>query len=428
MEINVNLMRTRADRWRSSKFVAVLAVWTAATAAGLSLVPATAAQAAVPGGVQAWGLNTSGGQLCNGGAANSSTPVAAAAPANANVTAISAGAFHSLAVISGAVFGCGVNRFGQLGNGTTVNSLSPVAAAAPANANIVAVSAGWDHSLALSTTGTVYAWGNDRWGQLGNNATPTAVAAPAIVAFPVGTPAMTAIAAGAYFSLSLDNTGQVWSWGYNLEGELGQPAAGFCILAPLTPCSATPVKVAAPANAGVTAIAAGADHGLAIIGGAVFSWGLNNYGQLGVAGNPPGCGANCPNSATPVAAAAPANAGVTAIAAGGMHSLAIIGGAVWGWGRNNQGQLGNGNAPTGTAVPVAALAPANANVSAIAAGWQHSLALTSTGGVLAWGWNASGQLGDGTLTNQNAPEALAAPFNAGVSLISAGYAHSVAVQ
>jgi alpha-tubulin suppressor-like RCC1 family protein len=369
MEINLNLMRTRADRWRSSKFVAVLAVWTAATAAGLSLVPATAAQAAVPGGVQAWGLNTSGGQLCNGGAANSSTPVAAAAPANANVTAISAGAFHSLAVISGAVFGCGVNRFGQLGNGTTVNSLSPVAAAAPANANIVAVSAGWDHSLALSTTGTVYAWGNDRWGQLGNNATPTAVAAPAIVAFPVGTPAMTAIAAGAYFSLSLDNTGQVWSWGYNLEGELGQPAAGFCILAPLTPCSATPVKVAAPANAGVTAIAAG-----------------------------------------------------------GMHSLAIIGGAVWGWGRNNQGQLGNGNAPTGTAVPVAALAPANANVSAIAAGWQHSLALTSTGGVLAWGWNASGQLGDGTLTNQNAPEALAAPFNAGVSLISAGYAHSVAVQ
>ena len=116
---------------------------------------------------------------------------------------------------------------------------------------------------------------------------------------------------------------------------------------------------------------------------------------------------------------------MTAIAAGGNHSLAVIGGAVLAWGRNNKGQLGNGGVAN-SAVPVAAAAPANANVVAIAAGWQHSLALTSTGGVLAWGWNISGQLGDGTLVDKNAPVAAAAPANANVSLISAGYAHSVA--
>jgi len=147
MEINVNLMRTRADRWRFSKFVAVLAVWTAATA-GLLLAPATAAQAAIPGGLLTWGDNTFG-QLCNGGAPGTITPTAVPG-VGAGVTAIAAGANHTLFVSGGAVFACGLNRFGQLGNnGAPVNSAVPVAALAPANANIVAVSAGWDHSLSL---------------------------------------------------------------------------------------------------------------------------------------------------------------------------------------------------------------------------------------------------------------------------------------
>ena len=406
----MNLMRRRTDPWRSSKFIAMLAVWTAATAVGLTLLPATAAQAAVPGAVLTWGSNDTS-QLCNGGGADSSTPVAAVAPANANVTAISAGAFHTLAVINGAVFGCGLNRSGQLGNNSVVNSAVPVAAAAPANANIVAVSAGWDHSLALTNAGTVLAWGQNTWGQLGDG-TLVNKTSPVPVAFPVGTPAMTAIAAGAYFSLSLDNTGQVWAWGFSGNGEAGQLARTVTQTA----------KVALPGGAIATAISAGADHSLALTNtGAVLAWGLNNYGQLG-------CGACGAVSAVPVAAAAPANAGVTAISGGGMHSLAVIGGAVFAWGNNMQGQLGNGNPPTGTAVPVAANAPANANVTTVAAGWRHSLALTNTGAVLAWGMNACGQLGNASTSGSSTPVATMAPANANVSLISAGYAHSVAVQ
>ncbi|HEY4938088.1 MAG TPA: cell wall anchor protein, partial [Actinomycetota bacterium] len=198
----------------------------AATAAGLTLLPATAAQAAVPGGVLAWGSDTPfqgkipgtlPGQLCDGGAADQPVAVPAAAPANANVTAISTQKDHTLAVIGGAVFACGLNRFGQLGDNTVANKAVPVAAAAPANANITAVSAGWDHSLALSVTGTVYAWGQNRWGQLGDG-TLVDKNAPVAVGFPAGT-VITAIAAGAYFSLSLDSSGQVWGWGFSGYGE-----------------------------------------------------------------------------------------------------------------------------------------------------------------------------------------------------------------
>ena len=272
-------------------------MWTAATAVGLTLLPATAAQAAIPGGVQAWGYNGFG-QLCNGGAANSSTPVAAVAPANANVTDISAGAFHTLAVINNAVFGCGLNRFGQLGNGGVANSAVPVAAAAPAGVVFSAVSAGWDHSLALSTTGTVWSWGYNFWGQLGlgtqGPGDPARLTPFPVNSFPPGT-VITAIAAGADFSLALDSTGAVWAWGANGFGQLGQPAAGPGV-------SSTPIQTAAPANAGVTAIAAGACHGLAVKGGAVLAWGYNGFGQLGN-------GVFGGVAPAPVAVAAPANAG-----------------------------------------------------------------------------------------------------------------------
>lgn len=414
---------------------------------------ATSAQAAVPGALLAWGSNTPfqgaparpAGQLCTGGA-DTATPTAAAAPANANVTAIAAGAQHSLMVISGAVFACGENGFGQLGNGGFANAALPVAAAAPATAGVVAVSGGWSHSLALSTTGTVYAWGNGAYGQLGTGAAGCAVtplpagpscpssATPTVVAIP-GNPVITAIAAGSSFSLALDSTNQVWAWGRNLEGELGN---GTVVSTNI------PQHVNLPAT--VIKIAAGANHGLAIVGassaatsGAVWAWGLNNFGQLG--NNPGACAVNCPNffSSTPVAAVAPANAGVTDIAGGGAHSLTIIGGAVWAWGRDNQGQLGCGGCAN-TGVPVAAAAPANAGVTHIAAGWQHSLAViptstsTTDGPVWAWGWNRDGELGNAPggcppgCASSGVPVAAVAPANANVSLIAGGFAHSLAVQ
>ncbi|HEY2666479.1 MAG TPA: hypothetical protein VGK51_06550 [Actinomycetota bacterium] len=393
---------------------------------------ATAAQAAAPGPLFAWGQDAFG-QLCDGAAlpgGNQAAPVAAVAPANAGVTDIAAGAFHSLGVVGGNVFACGRNRFGQLGNnGAPVSSSVPVQVCAPAPAacpgsalaGISEVSAGWDHSLALDTTGTVYAWGFNGFGQLGNNPAgcvpggapvcPNS-AVPVLVAFPPGTPPMIDIAAGSNFSLSLDNTGQVWSWGYNgVQGELGQ-GAGW----PIGPwATKVPAKAVAPANANVTAIEAGADHSLALTNtGGVLCWGLNNWGQCANAGGPvPGAVAGIP--------------AMTDIAGGGLHSLALdTTGQVWSWGWNRKGELG---APCALGAVCAPQAVAGAGgVSDIAAGWQHSLAITTPGGaVLAWGWNASGQLGNNAFIDSNAPVNVLAPCNAGVSLIAAGYAHSLCV-
>jgi alpha-tubulin suppressor-like RCC1 family protein len=123
---------------------------------------------------------------------------------------------------------------------------------------------------------------------------------------------------------------------------------------------------------------------------------------------------------------APAATWITAIAAGGFHSLALTStGAVLAWGRNVSGQLGNGTT-TDSNTPVAVSAPATSGITAIAAGDGHSLAVTSTGAVLAWGFNADGELGNGTTTDSNTPVAVSAPATSGITAIAGGGQHSLA--
>jgi alpha-tubulin suppressor-like RCC1 family protein len=143
--------------------------------------------------------------------------------------------------------------------------------------------------------------------------------------------------------------------------------------------------------------------------GTGLAWGRNVEGQLGNGTNT--------NSTTPVNVQLPAGTTITAIAAGSQHSLALTStGAVLAWGRNVFGELGNGtNTNSNTPVPVSAPA-----TSAITAGGFHSLAVTSTGAVLAWGDNVSGELGNGTNTNSNTPVPVSAPATSGITAIAAG--------
>jgi alpha-tubulin suppressor-like RCC1 family protein len=315
-----------------------------------------------------------------------------------------------LGVVGGNVFACGFNGFGQLGDGTLVSKSSPVAVCAVmpappppcspgagnALAGIVAVSAGFYHSLALSGGGTVFAWGYNAYGQLGPVPVPgpgVLSPIPVVVPFPPGT-TIVAIAAGANFSLALDSMGNVWSWGFNGNLELGRPTGG-----PFDPGPA----VALPG--GITAIAAGADHALALTGpGGVLCWGLDNVGQCSNGGG------------LPKAVPAPP---MTAIAGGGLHSLAVGGGSVWSWGLDDKGQLGH---PPSPPAPVPGLP---AGMVAVAAGWKHSLATTGGGAVFAWGWNASGQTAPGAPFG--IPTPVPGPCSGGVTLIAAGYAHSLCV-
>src|SRR5450759_488100 len=126
--------------------------------------------------------------------------------------------------------------------------------------------------------------------------------------------------------------------------------------------------------------------------GSAWAWGYNVYGQLG--------NGTTTNSSTPVAVTN--GTSVTAIAGGASHSLALTStGQVLAWGDNGDGEQGTGNGTTNSSIPVAVSLPSGTTVTAIAGGGRHSLALTSTGQVLAWGYNGYGELGNGTLFQSN---------------------------
>jgi len=346
-------------------------------------------------GLFAWGRNNYG-QLGLGDTAQHNDPTAVSGMTRVGIIAISAGADHSLAIASnGYVYAWGNNNFGQLGDGTTTSRTTPVqvkGAGGSGNLTAVAVAAGGNHSLALMNNGRVYAWGDNTFGQLGDDTTTnrsTPVQVKGMNYFELDY--VTAIAAGSGSSYALSGNGYVWAWGHNNAGQLGDGT---------TTNRSTPVWVRGVGGAGelayVTAIAAGSDHALALRDdGTVVAWGYNYYGQLG------------DNTTTtrrwPVQVRGPGSAiyltNVTAISAGSAHSLALAdSGTVYAWGWNEYGQLG-GDTTTNSSRPVRSYGAGN--FVAIAAGYYHSLAIRADGEVIAWGRNGSGQLGDGTTTNRS---------------------------
>ena len=210
----------------------------------------------------------------------------------------------------------GNNHFGQLGNGGTTNSTTPVAVIGISDAT--ALSVGYSHSCAITGEGTVKCWGSNSFGQLGdggtNSTTPVTVS---------GINDATALSAGQMHTCAITSQGAVKCWGENRNGKLGNGGGAI---------STTPVAVSGISNA--TAVAAGVEHTCAITGeGTVQCWGWNGFGQLGTG--------STTSSTTPVTVGGISNA--TALAAGHAHTCAIInGGMLQCWGNNRYGQLGNG--------------------------------------------------------------------------------------
>ncbi|WP_390897265.1 RCC1 domain-containing protein, partial [Salinispora arenicola] len=207
-------------------------------------------------------------------------------------------------------------------------------------------------------------------------------AVPLMVAIVLGTASVGAarVLAQGVPSAAAGPPGTGLAWGNNSDGELGDGT---------TTDSSTPIAVDLPADTTITAIAAGTAYGLALTSaGTVLAWGDNSAGQLG--------DGTTTDSSTPVAVDLPAGTTVTAVAAGDRHSLALTSaGTMLAWGENFIGQLGDGTT-TPQKHPRCG-GPANRHHDhRHAAGDRHSLALTSTGTVLAWGDNSAGQLGDGT--------------------------------
>jgi alpha-tubulin suppressor-like RCC1 family protein len=336
----------------------------------------------------------------------------------------------------------GENASGQLGDGTregpekcgpsknTPCSTTPVQVSKLSG--VVAVAGGDQHALALLEDGSVWAWGVNGKGQLGDGKAGLPEDVPVKV---IGlTERVTAIAAGAEFSLALLESGKVVAWGANESGELGDGS---------TTSSDVPVEVTGLGEK-VKAIAAGStgQFALALLeSGKVVAWGTNGSGQLG---NGTTKGSEVPHEVSGLSEK------VTAIAAGGIVSLALLeSGKVVAWGNNNYGELGNGTTTNSSVpVPVSGLS----GVAAIAAGEVSSFALLSgTGKVMAWGHNEVGELGDGTSTGPEmcgtlfaacakVPVAVCArhgmeppgtcpsgPFLSGVTAIGAGAQNGVAL-
>jgi len=264
---------------------------------------------------------------------------------------------------------------------------------------VVQVTGGGNHSLALMADGTVWAWGANGAGQLGQGF--ASLVEPMLVQV-VGLTGVTYIVAGVNHSFALRADGTLWAWGNNIWGELGDGTRSNQRLSPVQVIGLTDI----------VAVSAMVHHSLAArADGTVWMWGANLFGQLGNVGS---------FVDTPVQKAGLTD--VVAVAAGGTHNIVKRSdGTVWGWGINSHGQLGNGTTANSlTPVQVNGLS----GVVSIAAGDEYSLALRSDGTVWSWGDNTHGQLGDGTTTRRLSPVQVSGL--SGVTAIAAGFQYSVA--
>jgi len=378
----------------------------------------------------AWGYNSLG-QLGNNSTTNSSVPVAVLQTgvlAGKTVVAVAAGSGHGLALCAdGTLAAWGYNSYGQLGNGSSTNSGVPVLVTPTgvlAGKTVVAIDAGESHSLALCSDGTLVTWGDNTNGQLGNGGTTKSMV-PVLVTRTGALAGRTvvAIAAGSSHNLALCSDGTLAAWGYNYSGQLGNGS---------TTNSSVPALVTQTgvlAGKTITALAAGSDHTLALCSdGTLAAWGYNSDGELGDGTNK--------NRTLPVwvtTSGVLAGKTLVSVVAGGYHSLALCSdGTLAAWGDGFWGKLGNGNTSS-SSVPVLVTQSgvlAGKAVTAIAAGGDHSIALCSDGAVAAWGYNSYGQLGNGSSWDSNVPALVSTtPLRTGERFVAAsgGGAHSLAL-
>ncbi|POM25853.1 Regulator of chromosome condensation (RCC1) repeat protein [Actinomadura rubteroloni] len=320
---------------------------------------------------------------------------------------VSAGGDHTLDVKNdGTVWAWGSNASGQLGDGTTTNRTTPVQVSGLTNIarTIGSIDAGGNHSLAVKSDGTVVAWGSNASGQLGDGTTTNRTAPVAVS----GLTNVRAVSAGDNFSLALKNDGTVWAWGNNANAQLGDGT---------TTNRTTPVQVSGLTS--VASIGTGQYHGLAVrTDGTVRAWGDNGYGQLG-----DGTTTDRPTPVT-VSGLSGVSTWPGAVAGGLGHSLALLAdGSVKAWGLNASGEIGDGTT-TNRTTPVAV--SGLSDITSLSAGAFHSVAVRANGAAMAWGSNLNGSLGDGTTTTRTTPVTVTGLGS--LSGIAAGNLHTVAVR
>ncbi len=418
-------VRAAADTWRLAALFVVVSV-----TALLAL--ANAAGAATTSGVL-YGFGANGyGELGNATSSSSKPNPVTLRGERGSVKQIAIGSGYSLVLsTSSQLYAFGSNVFGQLGNrtyaGTNRSNPRPALVRLPGRVGtITEIAAGEGHSLALTSSGQLYAWGKNDDGEVGifvNNGNFRPDWTPRVVRLPGRVGAIRQISAGNDFTLALTASGQLFSFGQNQNGELGNTINnGFGVANP------TPRQVKLPGLVGrITHISAGGVHALvATSSGQLYAFGENYYGELGNTADNGSYGAN----PVPTLVTLPGRVGVvTQVSAGDEHSLALTSRhQLFAFGDNQYGQLGSTfNAGTRKPNPVPKLVALRGRVGVITqinAGLTDSLVLTSSGQLFAFGDNQYGELGSagnvGTQKPTPTPHVAKVPRGARITSIEVG--------
>jgi alpha-tubulin suppressor-like RCC1 family protein len=315
-----------------------------------------------------------------------------------NMLSISAGLRHNMALKNDrTVWTWGLNENGELGNSTTVNSCYPVQVVGLTDVKTIA--AGRNHCVALKNDGTVWTWGQNKFGQLGNG-TKENSSVPVQV---VGLSDVKEISVKRNHVLALKNDGTVWAWGWNLFGQIGDGT---------TTSQTAPLQVAGLPGE-VKHVAAGDTTSYVLAGdGTVWAWGGGFDGQLG-------------NGQTPYSVSSPVQvtglADVKYITSQSNTTMAIKSdGTAWVWGYNNRGwSFGTGTSGN-SSVPIQISTITGVKLI------QVGCALLEDGTVWTWGFNYHGALGNGSLGDEPLPVKISDP--AGVKELSAGSYHMLALK
>ena len=279
----------------------------------------------------------------------------------------------------------GTNESGQLGDGTTTYRTIPGQVGADTHWAQVAAGGGemgYEHTVAVKTNGTLWAWGNNADGELGDGTTTDRS-----VPVQVGTDAHWAqVAAGFFYTVAVKTDGTLWAWGFNSDGELGDGTTASRLV---------PVQVGTDTNWASVAAGTG-DLGHATTAavktdGTLWAWGSNFAGKLG--------DGTTTNRRVPVQVGTDTH--WTQVAAGSYHTVALkTDGTLWAWGWNPSGALGDGTTiDRSTPVQVGT----DTHWAQVSASWDFTVAVKTDGTLWAWGYNGDGELGDGTTTDRSIP-------------------------
>ncbi|EEF39472.1 ultraviolet-B receptor UVR8 [Ricinus communis] len=327
------------------------------------------------------------------------------------VLLISAGASHSVALLSGNVV-CtwGRGEDGQLGHGDAQDRLSPTILSTLEGLEIISVICGADHTIAYSESHTdVYSWGWGDFGRLGHG-NSSDLFTPQPIRQLHGLK-IKQIACGDSHCLAVTMEGQVQSWGRNQNGQLGLGT---------TEDSLVPQKIQAFQGVPIKMVAAGAEHTAAVTeDGELYGWGWGRYGNLGLGDRK--------DRLVPEKVSLPHGEKMVMVACGWRHTISVSSsGGLYTYGWSKYGQLGHGDYADHL-IPHQLEALQGSFISQISGGWRHTMAVTSDGKLYGWGWNKFGQVGVGDNVDRSSPVQVKLPLEQKVILISCGWRHTLAV-